>query len=79
MADLNTKTDRVYYVLQMNLKCAYDEVTKSIESCSVKYAKNLQEEKTHSFEWFVSVDGKEGTLIGSISDNDGAKQRVENL
>ena len=25
MADLNTKTDRVYYVLQMNLKCDADE------------------------------------------------------
>ena len=28
MVDLNTKTDRVYYVLQMNLKCDTDEATK---------------------------------------------------
>ena len=31
MADLNTKTDRVYYVLQMNLKCDADEATKWIK------------------------------------------------
>ena len=78
MADLNTKTDRVHHVLQMNLKGASDEATKFIESRSVKYAKKLQKEKTHSFEWFVSADGKEATLIESFSDNDGVKQRVEN-
>ena len=29
MADIHTKKDRVYYVLQMNLKCDADEATKS--------------------------------------------------
>ena len=79
MADLNTKEDRVYYVLQMNLKCDADEATKWIKTRSVKYTKDLQEEKTLSFEWFVSADGKEATLIESFSDSDGAKQRAENL
>mgnify|MGYP005717687369 CR=1 FL=1 len=45
MADLNTKEDRVYYVLQMNLKCDADEATKWIKTRSVKYTKDLQEEK----------------------------------
>ena len=45
MTDLNTKTDRVYYVLQMNLKCDADEATKWIKTRSVKYTKDLQEEK----------------------------------
>ena len=79
MADLNTRTDRVYYVLQMNLKCDADEATKWIKNRSVKYTKDLQEEKTLSFEWFVSADWKEATLIESFSDSDGAKQRAENL
>ena len=79
MADLNTKTDRVYYVLQMNLKCNADEATNWIKTRSVKYTKGLKEEKTLSFEWFVSADGKEATLIESFSDSDGAKQRAENL
>ena len=79
MDDPNTKTDRVYYVLQMNLKCDVDEATKWIKTRSVKYTKDLEEEKTLSFEWFVSADGKEATLIESFSDSDGAKQRAENL
>ena len=41
--------------------------------------KDLEEKKTLSFEWFVSADGKEATLIESFSDSDGAKQRAENL
>ena len=43
----------------------------------VKYTKDLQEEKTLSFECFASADGKEATLIESFSDSDGAKQRAE--
>ena len=39
----------------------------------------MHEEKTLSFEWFVSQDGKEATLIESFTDSDGAKQRAENL
>ena len=31
MAHINAKTDRVYYVLQMNLKCDADEATNWIK------------------------------------------------
>ena len=79
MAHINAKTDRVYYVLQMNLNCGADEATNWIKTRSVNYTKDLQEEKTLSFEWFVSADGKEATLIESFTDSDGAKQRAENL
>ncbi len=50
MADLYTKTDRVYYVLKMKLKCDADEATNWIKNRSVKYTKDLLEEKTLSFE-----------------------------
>ena len=79
MADIHAKKDRVYYVLQMKLKCDADEATKWIKNRSVKYTKDLPEEKTLSFEWFVSADGNEATLIESFADSDGAKQRAENL
>jgi hypothetical protein len=36
MAHINAKTDRVYYVLQMNLKCDADEATNWIVGGSVK-------------------------------------------
>ena len=76
---MNTKPNRVYYVLQMDLKCDANEATNWIKNRSVKYTKDLQEEKTLSFEWFVSADGTEATLIESFLDSDGAKKRAENL
>ena len=79
MTDMNAKPNRVYYVLQMSLKCDANEATNWIKNRSVKYTKDLQEEKTLSFEWFVSADGKEATLIESFIDSDGAKKRAENL
>ena len=63
MTDLNIKTDCVYYVLQINLKYDVDEASKWIKTRPVKYTKDLQEEKALGFEWFVSADGKEATLI----------------
>ena len=79
MNEINMKTNRIYYVLQMNIKCDSDEARRWIKDRSVKYTQDLQEEKTLSFEWFVSQDGKEATLIESFTDSDGAKQRAENL
>ena len=57
----DSKTNRVYYVLQMKLKCDVDEASNWIKTRSVKYTKDLKEEKTLSFEWFLSADGKEAT------------------
>ena len=48
------------------------------ENRSVKYTKDLQKEKTLSFEKFVLADEK-NTLIGSFSHSDGGNQRTENL
>ena len=79
MSEINMKTNRIYYVLQMNIKCDSDEARRWIKDRSVKYTQDLQEEKTLSFEWFVSQDGKEATLIESFTDSEGAKQRAENL
>ena len=78
MSEINMKTSRIYYVLQMNIKCDSDEACRWIKDRSVKYTQDLQEEKTLSFEWFISQDGKEATLIESFTDSDGAKQRAEN-
>ena len=60
----------------MNIKCDADEATKWIKTRSVKYTKDFHEEKTLSFEWFVSPDGKQATLIESFTDSEGAKQRA---
>lgn len=50
-----------------------------IKERSAKYTFDLKEEKTMSFEWFLSDDNTETTLIESFEDSDSAKQRAENL
>ena len=79
MGDLNWDTNRVYYVIQMRLKCDADEANQWIKDRSEKYTFDLKEEKTMSFEWFLSDDDTEATLMESFEDSDGAKQRAENL
>ena len=79
MGDLNSDTNSIYTVMQIRLKCYADEAKKQIKDRSAKYTLDLNEEKTMSFEWFLSDDETEATLMESFKDSDGAKQRVENL
>ena len=39
---------------------------------------NLKEEKTISYEWHLSDDNSEATLVESFIDSDGAMQRLNN-
>ena len=79
MGNLNSDTNRVYTVMHKSLKCDADEAKQWIKDRSAKYTFDLKEEKTMSFEWFLSDDDTEATLIESFEDSDGAKQRAENL
>ena len=79
MGDLNWDTNRVYYVIQMRMKCDADEAKQWIKERSAKYTFDLKKEKTMSFEWFLSDDDTEATLMESFEDSDGAKQRAKNL
>ena len=73
MGDLHSDTNPVYCVLQKRLKCDADEANQWIKDRSEKYTFDLKEEKTMSFEWFLSDDATEATLIESFEDSDGAK------
>ena len=79
MGDLNSDTNSIYTFIQMRLKCDADEAKKQIKDRSAKYTLDLNEEKTMSFEWFLSDDETEATLMESFKDSDGAKQRVDNI
>ena len=78
MGNLNSDTNRVYTVMHKSLKCDADEAKQWIKDRSAKYVFELKEEKGISFEWFLSDDNTEATLIESYVDSDGAKQRIEN-
>ena len=78
MGNLNSDTNRVYIFIQLRLKSDIDEAKQWIKDGSAKYVFELKEEKCISFEWFLSDDNTEATLIESYVDSDGAKQRIEN-
>ena len=78
MENLNKDTNRVYFIIQTRLKSNAEEVQKWIRDRSSKYVFDLKEEKSMSYEWFLSDDNTEATLIESFEDSDGAKKRVEN-
>ena len=78
MENLNKDTNRVYFIIQTQLKSNAEEVQKWIRDRSSKYVFDLKEEKSMSYEWFLSDDNTEATLIESFEDSDGAKKRVEN-
>ena len=76
--NLNSDTNRVYFYINLRLKSDIDVAEQWIKDRSAKYVFELKEEKGISFEWFLSDDNTEATLIESYVDSDGAKQRIEN-
>ena len=78
MGKLNSDTNRVYLMINLKLKSDIEVAEQWIKDRSAKYVFELKEEKGLSFEWFLSDDNTEATLIESYVDSDGAKQRIEN-
>ena len=78
MGNLNSDTNRVYFYINLRLKSDIDVAEQWIKDRSAKYVFELKEEKGISFEWFLSDDNTEATLIESYVDSDGTKQRIEN-
>ena len=79
MGNLNSE-HRVYLIFNLKLKSdiSVDKAEQWIKERSAKYVFELKEEKGVSFEWFLSDDNTEATIIESYLDSDGAKQRLEN-
>ena len=79
MGNLNSE-HRVYLMFNLKLKSdiSVDVAEQWIKDRSAKYVFDLKEEKGISFEWFLSDDNTEATLIESYVDSDGLKQRIEN-
>ena len=78
MGNLNSDTNRVYFFINLRLKSDIDVAEQWIKDRSAKFVFELKEEKGISFEWFLSDDNTEATLIESYVDSDGLKQRIEN-
>ena len=78
MGELNENSDRIFFIIQCDVKSNHDEFQKWIKDRASKYVFNLKEENTISYEWHLSEDNTEATLVESFVDNDAAMQRLAN-
>ena len=78
MKELNSKTQKIIFVIQCSIKSDANEFLTWSKERAAKYVFNLKEEKTISYEWHLSDDNSEATLVESFVDSDGAMQRLNN-
>ena len=78
MGVLNAKSERIIFMIQCDVKSNPSEFQKWIKDRASKYVFDLKEENTIRYEWHLSKDNKEATLVESFVDSDAAMQRLEN-
>ena len=78
MRELNTKSQKIIFVIQCSIKSDANEFLTWSKERAAKYVFNLKEGKTISYEWHLSDDNSEATLVESFIDSDGAMQRLNN-
>ena len=78
MEKLNTSSDRIISIIYCAIKSEPDAFEKWVKDRASKYVYDLKEEKTMSYEWHLSEDRKEASLIEIFEDSDGAVQRLKN-
>ena len=78
MKELNSKPQKIIFVIQCSIKSDANEFLTWSKERAAKYVFNLKEEKTISYEWHLSDDNSEATLVESFIDSDGAMQRLNN-
>ena len=78
MRALNTKSQKIIFVIQCSIKSDANEFLTWSKERAAKYVFNLKEEKTISYEWHLSDDNLEATIVESFIDSDGAMQRLNN-
>ncbi len=78
MAELNSSSDRIIFIIQCSVKTNANEFHQWIKDRASKYVFDLKEEKSISYEWHLSDDNTEATLVETFIDSDGAMQRLAN-
>ena len=77
MTELNAQSDRMVLIISCKVKDADSFKTWSRDRAS-KYVYDLQEEKSISYEWHISADQTEATLIEAFVDSDSMMVRLGN-
>ena len=77
MSDLNAPTDRMALIFDCEVK-DLDSFNTWSRDRAAKYVYDLKEENSISYEWHISGDGTEATLIESFVDSDAMMVRLGN-
>jgi len=77
MNDLNADSDRMVLIIHCSVKNAAEFKQWSKDRAS-KYVYELKEQNSISYEWHLSADGTEATLIESFIDSDSMMVRLAN-
>lgn len=77
MVDLNEYSDRMVLIIQCSVKDT-DNLKKWSRDRAAKYVYDLKEENSISYEWHISEDGTEATIIESFLDSDSMMVRLAN-
>ena len=77
MTNLNIPTDRMVLIIDCKVKDVDGFKTWSRDRAA-KYVYDLKEENSISYEWHISDDGTEATLIESFVDSDAMMIRLGN-
>ena len=77
MAELNAHSDRMVLVFNCKVKSA-DDFKAWSKDRAAKYVYECNEENTISYEWHISDDGSEATLIETFKDSDSMMVRLGN-
>ncbi len=77
MTNLNSPTDRMVLIFDCKVKNLENFKIWSKERAS-KYVYELKEENSISYEWHISENGREATLIESFVDSDAMMVRLAN-
>jgi len=77
MTDLNANSDRMVLIIQCSVKNAAEFKQWSKDRAS-KYVYELKEQNSISYEWHLSADGTEATLIELFIDSGGLMVQLAN-
>ena len=77
MSYLNAQSDRMVLIIGCSVKNT-NEFKKWSKDRAAKYVYDLKEQNSISYEWHLSEDGTEATLIELFVDSDGMMERLGN-
>ena len=78
MSGLRATSDQICSVIQCNVKSSPEEFKNWVKNRSSKYVMELKEEKLISYEWHLSDDETEATLVELLEISEGYTQRIKN-